>query len=447
MSSANYYDGLNEKLFKLIPRSARKVLELGCANGQLGRAFKAQNPCVHWSGVDISTEALAHATQHLDAVFHTDLNQTRIQDAVKERAFDTIVIGNLLEHLIHPEKVLTDLLDISTGDVTLVCCIPNMTHFSVIQRLLTGDMSYDAHGLLDKTHLRFFSPASSCKMFLDSGWLPDMQDSYTTAQADTRTLQGLLHVTTAMAIPPETAFEKLHLYQMVFKCQKRNDVATHDTPTEKFKISVVVPVNREWEADLNIARSPGLQELDAQMIVIRDARSAAHAFELGKQQSQHDWILFLHQDVYIPKYAGTALAKTLRALQAQTATPSVLGFAGIGVQAGGQLHHAGLVVDRKTLFCHPPTDHAISIDELAIVMHKNGKLQLDASLGWHTWATDLCLQAHLDASVDHARIVNIPLFHNSTNNYKLPDAYHASAKILKNKYPQIPSIKTLCGDI
>ena len=453
MATENYYDGLNKKLFDLIPKTGKKILELGCANGQLGRAFKAENSSIHWTGLDFSKEAILNAEKHLDEVLHIDLNKESILEILKNRQFDVVVIGDLLEHLINPEQVLSDISEVSANDAIVVCCIPNMAHYSVIQRLLTGDITYDSNGLLDKTHLRFFSPSSSIKMFLDSGWLPDLRDGYYTGQAQGNIIQGLLHVTTALNIPNNTAMSNLHLYQMIFQCRKRVDL-TKVMPRERLKISVIVPVNREWEADLNIARSPGLKEMDVELIIVRDAKSAAEAFETGRKMCKNDWILYMHQDVYIPKNSGISLSRLLLDLEHLDAKQhgtlenfSLLGFAGIGVNQSSQFYNSGLLVDRKKLFSNPPADVAISVDEFAVVMRKNSRVHLDSQLGWHTWATDLCLQAYIDNSIDNAKIVNIPLFHNSVNDYNLPDAYHASSKILKQKYPQIPVIKTLCGDV
>jgi len=60
---------------------------------------------------------------------------------------------------------------------------------------------------------------------------------------------------------------------------------------------------------------------------------------------------------------------------------------------------------------------------------------------------DPCLQAAIREDTENARIFRIPLFHNSLNDYSLPDAYHSSAKTLKEKYPKINRIETLCGAI
>ena len=105
------------------------------------------------------------------------------------------------------------------------------------------------------------------------------------------------------------------------------------------------------------------------------------------------------------------------------------------------------MIDRATLFAHMPSNNAISMDEFAVLLHKDTQVTIDPNLGWHTWGTDLCLQAFIRDDVDNAKILAIPFFHNSLNDYSLPDTYHSSAKILKQKWPQFQRIETLCGPI
>ena len=72
-----------------------------------------------------------------------------------------IVIGDLLEHVREPGRLLESLYDLATPGAQIVCCLPNMAHLSVIERMVAGDISYDTMGLLDATHVRFYSPASA----------------------------------------------------------------------------------------------------------------------------------------------------------------------------------------------------------------------------------------------------------------------------------------------
>lgn len=438
----DYYSGLNKKLLDAIPTTSKRVIELGCANGRLGQRFKDLNPSTHWHGIEINPHAANQARKHLDKVTVANLDQIDTKELGKN--YDTVVIGDLLEHLSNPEKTLETLYDITSKDAILVCCVPNMSHFSVIQRLIGGDIAYDSAGLLDKTHTKFFSPSSLFRTLLDASWLPDLTDQYTTQHENTDFQNALLHASRALGIPDATAIRNFKCYQMVVKCKKW-DMSHVAQPGPRASFSIIAPINRPWQAELNILRSPGLEEVGAEILCVT-AQNAAEAYEKGCRQAKHPWRILVHQDVYFPPGSGYGISQHLGTLDALGAHHGPVGFAGLETSTKeGTSRYAGLVIDRTTLFDHQPSNHAASIDEFAVAMHENSHLKIDPNLGWHLWATDLCIQAERSAKTQPARIVNVPLFHNSVTDHQLPEAFYRSAKTLLDKYPDMPEIATLCG--
>jgi hypothetical protein len=126
---------------------------------------------------------------------------------------------------------------------------------------------------------------------------------------------------------------------------------------------------------------------------------------------------------------------------------TLFGFAGMGANAAtGCAEPAGFVIDRTARFDHAASPAAVSIDELAIVVARESIHRIDPSLGWHLWATDLCLTAIAQHRV-FPRIVRLPLFHNSSNDFALPQAFRDSAAVLARKHAGFGTIRTLCGDI
>jgi SAM-dependent methyltransferase len=438
-----YYEGLNEKLFAAIPPS-RKVLELGCAAGRLGEKYKQLHPQSTWVGVDCNPEALQQAARRLDATFQINLDDDNL-DALGED-YDCVVMGDVLEHLKQPEKLLENLGRITSADATLACCAPNMGHASVFERMLLGDLSYDHQGLLDRTHLRFLSCSSLFKMLLDAGWLPTLHDAYVVGHSQPALVEKLIEASRLLSVPTSTARRLLYAYQMVVRCKKRSDSASTGAGAP---FSVVVPVTNETQLQLNVLNSPGLAEVNAQVLMCRGANSAADAFQRGVSQAASPWLIFCHQDVYFPKGSGRAIARILSEIHESEAPRAILGFAGLTVkQSTGQLQLAktGLLVDRVNLFDHPESNFAISIDEFAVALHRNCRYRIDLRFGWHLWATDLCLQAIFDEQkCTYARVLRVPLFHNSLNDGSLPAAFHNSARALAAKYPQLESFPTLCG--
>jgi SAM-dependent methyltransferase len=441
-----YYDGLNSKLFESIPRNITRVLELGCANGKLGALYKSTNPHVHWTGVDFSQTALDIARDNLDRVERIDLNSSEYVYLKELGQFDVIIIGDLLEHLLDPESVLTQLHAASEANTEIICCLPNMSHISVMERFLSGEYSYDEMGLLDQTHLRLYSPSSAFKTFLDSGWIPNLIDSYRVGRQDDTFYKSLINTMGHLGVPEKTARYRLETYQMIIKCIK--NTITHERRMENFpKIGVIVPVNRRLEFDHNLRKSPGLREISAQIFTVEGAVSAGQAFDALKNSVDCDWILVAHQDVYFPKNSGYKMLEELKKLEEKGVGDVPVGFAGLGLNSDGSAHYAGLVVDRTSLFSHQSSDAAVSLDECAILVRKNTSLKIDPTLQWHTWGTDLCLQSKAMHGVPNAVVINVPLFHNSLNDGILPNSYFASATVLLNKYPELKVIQTLCGTI
>lgn len=201
------------------------------------------------------------------------------------------------------------------------------------------------------------------------------------------------------------------------------------TPKVRHPFSVVVPVNDEASFTQNLLASPGLAEVKPQIIKVTDARSAAEAFESGKAQAKTEWILYVHQDVWWPEGTGFELEAILEDTSLMV---DIIGFAGI---VNGE--HAGFVIDRGWRFDHPITGIPTSIEEFALLLRRD--VTLDPNLGWHTWGTDLCFRYS-------AKLVRVPLFHNSIHGHELPEAYHESGRKLLAKYPDRP-IKTLNGEL
>jgi SAM-dependent methyltransferase len=435
-----YYDGINVKLLAHLPQ-ARSVIEFGCANGRLGEEYKKKFPGVRWTGVDINAEALALASSRLDEVLHCDLDADA--PGLPHATFDLVVFGDLIEHVRNPQRLLERVSRLCHETSQVVCCIPNMSHYSVVERLLAGDISYDSAGLLDQTHLRFFSPRSVIKMFLDAGWLPDLVDNYT-VEPVSPALPHLLKAAAALGCPPQSALQTLSLYQLIFRCGRSPSASA---PTVgKARFSTVVPVTNGLQLELNVRRSPGLQEVGSEVILVTQAQSAASAFADGAARAASEWILYCHQDVYLPTGSGRLINELIERLEASGDPDPIVGFAGLALDSGAGPRHAGLCNDRLRLFDFAASPAGVSIDECAVLMRRNSRYRIDPALGWHLWGTDLCLQS-IFANGPPAQIVRIPIFHNSYNDGVLTDDFRESARILLEKYPQQKSIPTIAAGV
>ena len=169
-SHPDYFSRVNPTLLALLPRHASSVLEIGCGSGALGRAFKTFAPNARYVGVEFDSTAAGNARRYLDQVVHGDVESLDPATLIEHgERFDALVFGDVLEHLRDPWQTLSRLLPLLADDGEVLACVPNVQHWSVLLGLLRGQWRYAREGLLDQTHLRFFTLEGVESMFLQAG--------------------------------------------------------------------------------------------------------------------------------------------------------------------------------------------------------------------------------------------------------------------------------------
>lgn len=161
-----YFDLKRPEILALIPGTAETVLDLGCGTGALGKALKERQSC-HVTGIELNKEAGITARENLDWVIIDNLN--RYDPTLKDITYDCIILGDILEHLIHPWQVLKKFAQVLNENGTLIASIPNIAHPWVISQLQKGLFRYEQAGLLDITHLRFFTKTTIGQLFYKAG--------------------------------------------------------------------------------------------------------------------------------------------------------------------------------------------------------------------------------------------------------------------------------------
>ncbi len=147
----------------------KRVLDVGCATGYLDRVL-VEMGCVV-TGLEANGEAAALARQYCEEVVNADVEQFDWKRTLGETRFDVILFGDVLEHLKDPGSVLRAARDFLSPEGYVVASIPNVAHASVRIQLLQGVFQYRSLGLLDETHLRFFTFHSIKEMFDRAGYV------------------------------------------------------------------------------------------------------------------------------------------------------------------------------------------------------------------------------------------------------------------------------------
>jgi methionine biosynthesis protein MetW len=208
---ATYFEHDRPEVRALVPAGARRVLDVGCGAGALGAALKAERE-VEVCGLELSAEAAARARERLDAVVEANLDQ--LEDLPFEPAsFDAMIFGDVLEHLHDPHRLLRALRPWLADDGALVCSIPNVGHWSVVLPLLTQDRwPYADAGLLDRTHVHFFTLAEARIMLRECGFTL-ASGAATHLSEPPPEMQSLVNLMTTLGVEPSAANLHLTAYQ------------------------------------------------------------------------------------------------------------------------------------------------------------------------------------------------------------------------------------------
>lgn len=163
-----YPDNERAAVIPFVPRIAQKVLDVGCWRGAFGRELKRQRPQVFVVGVEADPEAAAIAADRLDRVIAGEFPGD-VDPSVGP--FDCVVFNDVLEHLVDPWEALRVTRSLLAPDGVVVAVIPNVRHLRAVAPLvLRGRWDYTDTGLLDRTHLRFFTRATMVELFESTGY-------------------------------------------------------------------------------------------------------------------------------------------------------------------------------------------------------------------------------------------------------------------------------------
>lgn len=161
----------NAEVLMLIPKTSKKIIEIGCSSGVLAREFKKNHPDTYWTGVEIDPDYAVLASRYCDAVLVANPDEADMNFYESYSDCDCWVFADVLEHFRDPWAVIRKIRQVLPDDGCVVACIPNAQNWSLIARLAVGDFRYEDMGLLDRTHLRWFTRQTIYELFKSENFM------------------------------------------------------------------------------------------------------------------------------------------------------------------------------------------------------------------------------------------------------------------------------------
>lgn len=182
------------------------VLDVGCHTGILGEALQKMKQA-KVIGIDSDASALQIARGKLQAALLIDMEQDNWASHLKKEGydhFDTILFGDVLEHTRRPERILHEAKELLKPGGQIIVSVPNIAHWRVRFGLLFGRFEYTESGILDRTHLRFFTQKTATALLESSGYRVISKDvaGYALPHWLIRMLPGLFAVQIVMNAKP-----------------------------------------------------------------------------------------------------------------------------------------------------------------------------------------------------------------------------------------------------
>lgn len=170
-SSSNIYYAIERlPLISMLDRAPGRVLEIGCGTG-LSLKYLKENGATSTVGVELRDDVAKAAIAHggVDKVYNINFIDESLPE--DEGPFDTVIFSHVLEHFPDPGYILNKIKRNLAADARLLIALPNIRHWSVIFPLIfKGEFTYKDSGILDHTHLRFFTKSSSIVLLENSGF-------------------------------------------------------------------------------------------------------------------------------------------------------------------------------------------------------------------------------------------------------------------------------------
>lgn len=170
--ASEYFTGVRYDYIAALPRNSNaRILEIGCGEGETGALALSRGKCAVYCGVDICRSAAERAKEKISEVLVGDIEQLELPWGA--RTFDALILSEVLEHLVDPWATLRKIRLLVKPGGLLFASSPNVAHYRVVGMLLRGEWTLTDLGIMDRTHLRWFTPNTYRALFESCGYCVD----------------------------------------------------------------------------------------------------------------------------------------------------------------------------------------------------------------------------------------------------------------------------------
>jgi 2-polyprenyl-3-methyl-5-hydroxy-6-metoxy-1,4-benzoquinol methylase len=164
----DYYSGARHDMVADLPNHPNAaILELGCGDGSTAALVRAANKAATYVGIELDAAAAARARCHATDVIIGDIASLDLSAHIER--YDALIASEVLEHLVDPWAALAKLTACLKPGGLVLASSPNLAHWRVIGGLLRGNFSHTETGVMDRSHLRWFTPTSYAALFASAG--------------------------------------------------------------------------------------------------------------------------------------------------------------------------------------------------------------------------------------------------------------------------------------
>jgi SAM-dependent methyltransferase len=175
-----YFEHVRAELVDLLIAPPRRFVEIGCGTGLTGAEVKRRYPAAVVDGIEYVPAAAAEAGRRLDNVHAGDVERLDLASLYEPASIDALLLADVLEHLYDPWNFLVRIRPFLAPGAQIIASIPNVRNLVLLGELAGGGFSYEPAGLLDITHIRFFTRVEILKMFDQTGydvsWIGNVRD-------------------------------------------------------------------------------------------------------------------------------------------------------------------------------------------------------------------------------------------------------------------------------